>query len=44
MSSCTRRGVAIEARARRELGERRYESLRDSIGRLIERQGEIAEE
>lgn len=36
--------VAIEARARRELGERRYESLRDSIGWLIERQGEVAEE
>jgi DNA-binding MarR family transcriptional regulator len=36
--------VAIEARARRELGERRYESLRDSIGWLIERRGEVAEE
>ena len=39
-----RRAVAaVEARTRRELGERRYEALRDSLELLIERDGEGSE-
>jgi DNA-binding MarR family transcriptional regulator len=39
-----RRAVAaVEARARRELGDRRYESLRGALEELIEAAGEPAE-